>query len=743
MENGSIENYERLNFEPIQIERIGRIIKIKSNWEENQHKKFMDDIKNKRPKFKKEIDEKIEELLKIVKEYNPLELLTPISVLNITSDPENYTEITHKGNESIVEYLLSIITSLPCPENPKKLTPEIIQKALDILNDLQNKIVWYYGSEVTEGKYDEKEAEIRFRLMNYSLMVRGSSYPQHIEKTFLELFSSHDQFLTQKFGFSSGQFLKFVKKVESQLEENINKSRDEGLRPLQKAFENFKSYAECHKSLNPQQLIESFKEENKDIIEKSQNSINYLNDLGGSKVFQIKFDDVTDKKILKSVSIDFGENKNFFEIRDYKCWFLNPSLIYEKPIIARQDSFFCFCPQILFRNIIFILEKLIEKNDSDYLKKFYESRDKYLENNGIEIISGILKVDKSKIYGNLHYNGIELDGLIPYDNALFIIESKAGKLSESAKRGSIKSFMSDMKNDLLGKAYEQGNRALNYIKKNKEAKFFDENGNEILKIKKDDYSYFFVISLYFEPIGHIITNLSFMEELDIVSNEKHWAVFLNDLRVISEIIYHSSMFVHYLTRRLEVNKFPQYNSFDELDTFMLYLREGLYFEEMPEGVDNIQFTGYTEDLDSFYLYLEGKRNKVEKPAQKMPEYFRKLIEKLENEKPKRFLTACIELLNCDGETREKISEQIERCEADYKKDGRVHSVSLVFEKPGLTLLLSTIPESELGKHSMEWSKKYLQNSKIKKVVITYWKPQITSEENSITVFVFNKDGGMS
>ena len=63
MENGSKENYERLNFEPIQIERIGRIIKIKSNWEENQHKKFMDDIKNKRPKFKKEIDEKIEELL--------------------------------------------------------------------------------------------------------------------------------------------------------------------------------------------------------------------------------------------------------------------------------------------------------------------------------------------------------------------------------------------------------------------------------------------------------------------------------------------------------------------------------------------------------------------------------------------------------------------------------------------------------------------------------------------------------
>ena len=743
MGNDSKENYERLDFGPIQIERIGRIIKIKSNWEENQHIKFMDDIKNKRPKFKKEIDEKIEELLKIVKEYNPLELLTPISVLNITSDPETYTEITHKGNESIVEYLLSIITSLPFPENPKKLTPEIIQKALDILNDLQNKIVWYYGSEITEGKYDEKEAEIRFRLMNYSLMVRGPSYPQHVEKTFLELFSQHDKFLSEKLGFSSKQFLEFVKKIEKQIEENINKTRDNGLKPFQEAFKNFQLYVKNNQESDPQKLIESFKNENKNLIEECQKNIDYLNNLGGSENFKITLNNSVDKKIVESISLELGENKTFLEIKDYQRLFLNRSLIYEKPIICHGDAFFCFHPQILFRNISFILEKLIEKNDKEYIKKFYKSRDDYLETKGIEIISGILKADASKVYRNLHYNGFELDGLIPYDDALFIIEAKAGKLSESAKRGSIKSFMGDMKNDLLGKAYEQGNRALNYIKKNKEAKFFDEKGNEILKIKKDDYSYFFVISLYFEPIGHIITNFSFMEELDIVSNEKHWAVFLNDLRVISEIIDYPSTFVHYLTRRLEINKFSQYNSFDELDTFMLYLREGLYFEEMPEGVNNIQFTGYTEDLDSYYLYLEGKRSKVEKPSQKMPESFRNLIKKLENKKPKHFITACIELLNYDGGTREKISEQIKRCESDYEKDNRPHSASLVFEKPGLALLLSILPESELEKHSTKWSKKYLQNSKIKKVVTIYWEPQITSEESSITVFVFNKDGGTS
>ena len=733
------ESYEELDFGPIHIERIGRVIKIKSNWKEPEYQEFMKNVKNKRPELKKAIDEKICELLQLVKIYEPLELLAPISVINLTSDPETYTEITHTGNESIVEYLISIITSLPSSENPKKPTAEIIQKALDILKEIQNKIIWYYGSEITEGKYDEKKAELRFRLMNYSLMVRGPSYPQHVEKTFLELFSQHDKFLSEKLGFSSKQFLEFVKKIEKQIEENINKTRDNGLKPFQEAFKNFQLYVKNNQKLDSQKLVESFKNENKDIIEECQKNIDYLNDLGGSENFKIVLDNSVDKKILESISLKLGENKTFLEVENYRGCFLNPSLIYEKPIICHGDAFFCFHPQILFRNISFILEKLIEKNDKEYIKKFYKSRDDYLETKGIEIISGILKADVSKVYRNLHYNGFELDGLIHYDDILILVEAKAGNLSESAKRGSTKSFMGDMKDDLLGKAYDQGNRALYYIKKTEEAKFLDENGNEILKIKNEEYNYFFVVSLYFEPIGHIITNLSFMKELGVVSNEKHWAVYLNDLRVISEIVDNPSLFIHYLTRRLEVNRFSQFDSFDELDTFMLYLREGLYFEEFPEDLTKIQFTGYTEDLDKFYLYLEGKRSKVEKPTQKMPKYFKQLIEKLEIKKPKHFATACIELLNCDEGTREKISEQINRCESDYQKDNKSHSISLVFEKPGLALLLATPPEFQLEDHSKRWANKYLQDIKIKKVVAIYWEPSIVLENNVIHIFIFNKD----
>ena len=102
------ESYEELDFGPIHIERVGRVIKIKSNWKEYEYQKFMNNVKNKRTELKKEIDEKIGELLQLVKTCDTFELLAPISVINLTSDPETYTEITHTGNESIVEYLIKI-----------------------------------------------------------------------------------------------------------------------------------------------------------------------------------------------------------------------------------------------------------------------------------------------------------------------------------------------------------------------------------------------------------------------------------------------------------------------------------------------------------------------------------------------------------------------------------------------------------------------------------------------------------
>jgi len=56
-------DYEGFSYGPLKIERFGREIRYSSHWKPGQHKKHMEYIRDKRPEFKKEINEKISEIL--------------------------------------------------------------------------------------------------------------------------------------------------------------------------------------------------------------------------------------------------------------------------------------------------------------------------------------------------------------------------------------------------------------------------------------------------------------------------------------------------------------------------------------------------------------------------------------------------------------------------------------------------------------------------------------------------------
>src|SRR5665648_1013081 len=103
-------NYEGYTYGPVKVERVGRVVKVSSNWELGQFKKFKERVKNERPKFKKVIDRKIDEVLSLIRQFEPFELLASTSIKNLFADPEEYyKEVTHKRNECYTEYALALV----------------------------------------------------------------------------------------------------------------------------------------------------------------------------------------------------------------------------------------------------------------------------------------------------------------------------------------------------------------------------------------------------------------------------------------------------------------------------------------------------------------------------------------------------------------------------------------------------------------------------------------------------------
>lgn len=694
-------------------------------------------IKKLRSDLLKEIKTNISELLAIVGKYNVLDVIAPLTILNLSTDPETYTESTHKGREGIVEYFQSVILAQQLNTSPISSSPKIIQKVIDLLNNIYDTMINYYMFEFEEkGSMTVEESNIRFQLITQALNVRGPSYSQHTDKTFLELYTKWNNLLFSTYGFKAEDLLDFIHYFSQEIEKQFNATRNRIFSPQTQGHKIYLEYVEKYKNLTPEEFEQKYRRDNKELLENAQNNIKLLHNMGGIDQFEVQLRNSLDSAIAKVISLNFGENHEFGEIKNFEYFPLNPSLIGEKPLIHLNNKYFCFNLALAHRNMGKIVEKLILDISSDAFENFCKKRGKYLEEQAMEFFKIILKITDKDLFVNLYYGEYELDGLIKYGDILLLVEMKAGKLGDSAYRGSILSFLKDM-DDLLGYGVNQGFRAKQYIESNSPAVFYDETRQqEIIRVNKNDFQNIYVITTYFEPISFAITQLNLMKSLEIVDDVNNWAIYLNDLRIISEINEHPTIFLHYLKQRLSLNLLNKYTAHDELDYYMAYLKTRLIFTEEETGNStDIVLSGFTEDLDSYYFFLEGKRSKVEKPKLYLPECIDKLLTKLETQQPLHFIELAYILLEINQIAWNSICENITYCETNFIPLIKMPRFTLGFKEQKLILGFSMIPTNDIDIFSKRWlnnlPKDKSSKDEFSEMVIVYWEVPFNLSKNLV------------
>ena len=431
--------------------------------------------------------------------------------------------------------------------------------------------------------------------------------------------------------------------------------------------------------------------------------------------------------LLDLLCIEFGENKLFLE--GDKCWPLNNSLIYLKPIIKYDNGYYGFGANILYNNIIEIVESLIhKKNQKYYEEKYLKRKSTLLEDLSLIYLNKIMP--KAEVYSKLNYyrnnegdrTRYETDGLIIFDENILIVEAKSHKLTIPAKRGSLPRIENRTKK-IIGDAYNQGIRCKQYIINNKQAEFYDKNNKKVLTIEGENYRSFHIINTTYENLGHLSTQLHILKNFNIIEGKDWpWTVFINDLRIISEIIESPSIFLLYLQRRIWMNNLGLITNSDELDYFMFFLRTGLYFEDIFISENQkISLFGETDELDRYYFYLQGLiEEKVEKPIFCIPDFYKELVYKLEDSGKKGFSNASLSLVLIDSKDFEKISAQLSKYKKLSFETGKSYKLFLYYRKPKKGLLFVI----KAGSKTSTWTqfREYLKLMKYKyklKLAIMY------------------------
>ena len=130
------------------------------------------------------------------------------------------------------------------------------------------------------------------------------------------------------------------------------------------------------------------------------------------------------------------------------------------------------------------------------MMQYHKIKGDYFEQKAMSLLK---KITGRKTCTKLFYkNDKELDGLIILNDLVFLVEVKGKKKRVIAGVEDVVKLTKEDFISSIGKAYHQLNRAFDYIQSKDEVEFKDDMGNTKLKIRKDSFKKFCLISICIE-----------------------------------------------------------------------------------------------------------------------------------------------------------------------------------------------------------------------------------------------------
>ncbi|KKK92154.1 hypothetical protein LCGC14_2705770, partial [marine sediment metagenome] len=395
---------------------------------------------------------------------------------------------------NILEYLINVISTIDDFGDKTEISRETIDFLIESIQTIFFDTIDYYNSF-----QDNSEENIQTEVLIHNLFVyMDSIYEHHIYLLKLKFLPFND-FLKQELGFNLNEIFRIIKKINKDVKSNL--------------FSNISPF----------------------IINEMTIPINFL----------------------KLISMEIGKNKEFFCYKGRERWPNNPSRFRVRPIIKYQETYYNFFPQLLFERIGLVLEELIKKNYENYYKKYVKNCSVILEDMSLNLIRKLLP--DAAIFGNLFYiinekgkqMRFETDGIVIYDNNLLIIEAKSNLFSFDARMGFFDRIKKNTR-DIIDKAYNQAVRTKKYFFSKDIAEFREKNGESVIIQNTKKYENVFLINTTLEKLGPLATRLNSAKMMNYLKGKEFpWSVFINDLRIISDLIEMPSSFLLYLKRRIK------------------------------------------------------------------------------------------------------------------------------------------------------------------------------------------------
>lgn len=668
-------------------------------------------IENMVSNLTKKIDEDICKLHQLIKDNNPLLFLGCTSYASMFI---SHGECDPSFLPRHIVYLSNFILQYTPPKNWNLPHAEssTIQSVFDLMKEIMQNSSVLIAFSSNQINLTSSTHQILFSQKLQNLHVTGKGYHSYRKEIFLSISSELSFSKINKPHVTGNQLSNFIDDVALLFKSKIEKLK---------------------KEIEELQLIKNDIEKFKDLVEI------LLNGELQTDVFDITSLEEVYPNIFKDFSIDVSSiSPKIFNHIDVKPGSERPFLF--KPILKINSKYYLFTYASFEDNLFTVYHEYIRNINDKWAEKYRKVRDNYVECRSFEIIRDVLQASATS-WKNLSYEYEEAgdkrigetDGVVFVDGILFIIEAKAHQLRPSSQRGAPKSFPEQI-DSIIGKADQQAERFINILRTQGEIDLFNNKGIYQVTLRSKEVHDIKKIIVIYEDLSPHLAQLNLLYETEWISASNWpWVIAIHDLMAICHIITHPAIFLLYLQRRIDLNKYSGLKFHDEMEIFGHFISKGLYFEkEGKEQPHREIFIGMAQELDMYFSDMTKS-----KPYYPIPKRLQAFIDKLAQQRPFRWLETSCSLLSFDDENLKKIDDMILLSEMYYYQHRFIFN-TIICKKSKEVIIFTCMPHTRLGFSSVIDKINLRSNEYFEQQIrVLVWQPPFEIEQ----ILIFHLQGG--
>ncbi len=688
---------------PFEFARFGRTIISRSRATEDEHAKYINHLATQLPNVVTEIDKLVQNVAARIAKLPPEQLLqrawwqlaivaTGIGGASL-DDPDQFTALR------MIDYVQSIAASIEphteCADHVSEeewaaLEADVASIFLRVSREYQACLT--ASKKLYDPNFDMALEEFRVRAENAWVNIRGKRYQAHELQALTDVLSPHTDILSALFGIDAPTLISELEKILHKLTRGLGDAlygmEDLKNRTMDHLVRISADISEEPTGTGIEELRERVFSDDADLAAQRDRVVG---ELFGLDLFDVAKITKLPMRLLDELTWSPGEEVDFLAPGEFCGWPLRVWPTMKRPFIRLQGRILCFDLFTLFDNFYRVLQRIILRLEPGYKQDWNQRQKTVSEELPFQYLLRLLP--GALIYRSVYYRWKtdtgsnqwhEADGILIFDDHLFVIEIKAGSFTYTSPATDLPAHLASLRGLVLAPA-TQGNRFIDYLESAPEVALADANHKEIGKLRRSDFRHVTPCAITLDQFTELAARSRHLRKVGVdVGQRPVWVLSIDDLRVYADLIDNPLVFLHFVEQRMLADISEVIDLNDEMDHLGLYLANNNYSLHATKIVGRelarIDFSGYRSRIDNYYTAV-GRGDPVPPPRQPLPTRLEEIVAFLgRSAMPKRSAAVSF-ILDSAGEFRTKLANLIEQQLSDIRTLRRSRPLSVYDDMP--------------------------------------------------------------